>query len=68
MPVMDGVQALREIRHAAPHVKVIVSSGYAEEQVRAQFAGLEFAGLVEKPYTLAKLRESLQKILGISTH
>ena len=63
MPTMDGVQALREIRDVDPNAKAIICSGYAAEQVRAQFAGLESVGVVQKPYTLAKLRESLQQVL-----
>jgi CheY-like chemotaxis protein len=45
-------------------VRVILSSGYNEQDVITRFAGKGLAGFVQKPYTtdelLAKVREALE--------
>jgi len=38
-------------------------SPYPEEDVSSRFAGKKPAGIIQKPYTLAKLRESLAGLL-----
>jgi PAS domain S-box-containing protein len=63
MPVMDGEQCFRELRQHSPEVKVVLSSGYHEQEVARQFAGRGVAGFIQKPYDLSTLREALRKIL-----
>ncbi len=64
MPHLDGEQAFREMRRIRPDVKVILSSGYNEQDATQRFTGKGLAGFIEKPYqsaTLtAKLRDALQ--------
>jgi len=63
MPHLDGEACYRELRQIQPDVKVILSSGYNEQDVVNRFAGKGLAGFVQKPYTseelLAKVREAL---------
>jgi len=65
MPHLDGEACYRELRRVQPGVKVILSSGYNEQDVVNRFAGKGLAGFVQKPYTteelLAKIREALEK-------
>jgi CheY-like chemotaxis protein len=65
MPHSDGETCYREMRRLKPDVKVILSSGYSEQDIVSRFAGKGLAGFVQKPYTteelLAKIREALQK-------
>jgi len=65
MPHLDGEACYREMRRLHPGVKVILSSGYNEQDVVNRFAGKGLAGFVQKPYTteelLAKIREALEK-------
>jgi PAS domain S-box-containing protein len=65
MPHFDGEACYREMRRVQPGVKVILSSGYNEQDVVNRFAGKGLAGFVQKPYTteelLAKIREALDK-------
>ena len=65
MPHLDGEACYREMRRLHPGVKVILSSGYNEQDVVNRFAGKGLAGFVQKPYTteelLAKIREALDK-------
>ena len=59
MPHMDGAKAFGELRRLNPDVRVVLASGYSQEDVSARFAGKNLSGVLQKPYTLFKLRESL---------
>jgi CheY-like chemotaxis protein len=63
MPQMDGVEAFGELRKLNPDVRVVLSSGYSDEDVRSRFAGKSLAGILQKPYTPARLLETLAGLL-----
>jgi two-component system, cell cycle sensor histidine kinase and response regulator CckA len=63
MPGLDGAQAFYEMRRLNPDVKVILSSGYNEQDVTHRFVGKGLAGFIQKPYTMAKLIEKLNEVL-----
>jgi PAS domain S-box-containing protein len=63
MPRMDGEQCFRELRQLKPDVKVIVSSGYNEQEVTQKFVGKGLAGFVQKPYKLSVLKEIIRKVI-----
>jgi CheY-like chemotaxis protein len=63
MPHMDGEEAFRELRLLNPEVRVVMSSGYAEDDITARFAGKGLVGFVHKPYSLTDLREQLRVAL-----
>jgi PAS domain S-box-containing protein len=63
MPHMDGEEALRGLRRLDPGVRVVMTSGYTEQDIVARFAGKALAGFVPKPYTMAVLRERLRAAL-----
>jgi PAS domain S-box-containing protein len=62
MPHIDGEQCFRELKQINPSVKVIMSSGYNEQEVNQKFVGKGLAGFIQKPYTLSVLKETIQKI------
>ena len=64
MPEMGGEETFRQLRRLRQDVCVILSSGYNEQDVVQQFAGKGLAGFIQKPYNVAKLRDTLQHILG----
>ncbi len=64
MPHMDGVEAYRELRQIDKDVKVIVASGYSENDISEQFTGKGLAGVIQKPFQLSELREKLKKALS----
>lgn len=59
MPHMDGEQCFRELRQLNPDVKVIMSSGYNEQEVTQKFVGKGLAGFIQKPYKLSILRDAI---------
>lgn len=62
MPHMDGEQCFRELRLLNPMVKVIMSSGYNEQEVTQKFVGKGLAGFIQKPYRLTALQEVIRGI------
>jgi PAS domain S-box-containing protein len=62
MPHMDGEQCFRELRQIKPDVKVIMSSGYNEQEVTQKFVGKGLAGFIQKPYKLSVLKEAVRSI------
>jgi len=62
MPHMDGEQAFRELRRLDPAVKVIMSSGYNEQEVSQKFAGKGICGFLKKPYQLSALQQAIGKL------
>jgi two-component system, cell cycle sensor histidine kinase and response regulator CckA len=62
MPHMDGEQCFRELRQIKPEVKVIMSSGYSEQEVTPKFVGKGLAGFIQKPYKLSVLKEAIKAI------
>ncbi|HEY4745372.1 MAG TPA: response regulator, partial [Desulfuromonadaceae bacterium] len=63
MPRMDGEETFRELRRIQPDVRVIMSSGYNEQEVSQRFIGKGLAGFVQKPYNLATLGAVLRQAL-----
>ena len=59
MPHMDGAEAFGELRRLNPQVRIVLASGYSHEDVASRFAGKGLDGVLQKPYTLLKLREAL---------
>ena len=62
MPMMSGEDALGHMQKIRPDVRVILSSGFSEAEAIHQFAGKGLAGFLEKPYTSARLAESIGKL------
>ena len=60
---IGGKQAIKDILKIHPEARVIVSSGYANDPVMANYAEYGFHGIVAKPYTRSKLLEVLSRVL-----
>jgi CheY-like chemotaxis protein len=61
---MGGKDTIAELRRLDPTVKAIVSSGYSNDQVMANFRQYGFSGVLAKPYQLAELQAVLQRVIG----
>lgn len=66
MPVMGGAEAFILMNEIRPDVPIIVSSGYEESMVRGQFSSA-LAGVINKPYTMAVLRDKITEVLNLRT-
>jgi PAS domain S-box-containing protein len=64
MPRMDGVAAFNELGRIRPGVRAILSSGYNEQEAIQRFGERGIAGFIQKPYRIASLRVTLERVLG----
>jgi CheY-like chemotaxis protein len=64
MPHMDGQETFRELRAIDPNVRVLLSSGYGEQELERRFAGQTLAGFIQKPYELQSLGDALRAAFG----
>jgi PAS domain S-box-containing protein len=61
---MGGYETVQRLKAMDPSVKAIVSSGYSNDPLMADFKNHGFTGAIAKPYQLAELGEVLQKAIG----
>ncbi len=61
---MGGKEAIQELKAFDPDVKAIVSSGYSNDPVMADYQTHGFCGIVSKPYRLNELGRAIQEVLG----
>jgi two-component system, cell cycle sensor histidine kinase and response regulator CckA len=64
MPHLDGEGCFRALRELNPDAKIVITSGYSEQDVGAQFVGKGLAGFVQKPYKADLLLGKIRDILG----
>ena len=64
MPGMDGVSVFKELRCIRPDIKVLLASGYSEQEVSERFIGLGLDGFIQKPFSLDSLSDELRRMLS----
>ncbi|UCB45173.1 MAG: PAS domain S-box protein [Spirochaetota bacterium] len=60
---MGGKETIRELLNIDPHVRAIVSSGYSNDPVMANYESYGFRGVIVKPYRVEDLTATLQNVL-----
>lgn len=64
MPHLGGVEVFREMRLCHPDVRVILTSGFAEEDATSGLEGKGLAGFVRKPFRPADLLAAVHAAVG----
>jgi signal transduction histidine kinase/CheY-like chemotaxis protein len=64
MPRMGGEEALRQMRQIPSSAKVVLSSGFTEQDAARHFDGLPLDGFIQKPYEPATLSAQVMRLLG----
>src|SRR4051812_35246690 len=64
MPDLSGDQVLDELRRRRADLKVLLCSGYAEEEMQERFSSRDMASFLQKPYTRNALGARLRQLLG----
>ena len=59
-----GAEVLAELRQLDPNVRAIVSSGYCNDPVMANFEQHGFKGVAPKPYQMTSMSQTLEQVLG----
>jgi len=60
---MGGKEAIREILKIDPETRAIVSSGYSNDPIMANFETYGFCASLAKPYKIGELREVIQTVI-----
>lgn len=60
---MGGAKTIPELLKIDPKVKAVVSSGYSNDPIMANYEDYGFLGVIPKPYTIDQLSEIINKIL-----
>lgn len=63
MPRMDGEEAFHLLRQLKPTLRVIVMSGFNEQDTTHRFVGRGLAGFVSKPFTAEMLMGKVNAVL-----
>jgi len=64
MPRMDGLSTFRALRAIRPDLRVVLSSGYSEQDATRRFDGEGLTGFIQKPFRLQEFRKTLDEALA----
>jgi two-component system cell cycle sensor histidine kinase/response regulator CckA len=63
MPGMSAEEVYRRLRQEKPGVRVLLTSGYNEQDVTSRFAGKGLAGFIQKPFQMGQLMSAVRKVI-----
>ncbi len=66
MPKMDGEEVLVELQKIRSDVRVVLNSGFAEDEMLVRFKGAGLAGVLHKPAPRRVLLDKIEKVLVCS--
>jgi len=65
MPIMPADKVLAGLHAKRPGVKVVLMSGYDEQEIQTRLGEAEIAAFLQKPFTLEQLNGTLNQVLGL---
>ena len=65
MPGLNGEETFRELRLINARVRVLLSSGYSQDEVAARFTGQNEVGFIQKPYDAEQLVKEVKRYLTL---
>ena len=63
MPVMDGIEMAKKAAAVYPGLKILLMTGYAEQRERAAELSPVIVDVIQKPFTLAEIRQSIARAI-----
>jgi len=60
---MGGKEAVEKLLEIDPNVRAIVSSGYSNDPIMANYKKYGFTGVVSKPYHMKELKKVLEEVI-----
>ena len=60
---IGGLKTIIELLKINPNVKAVVSSGYSNDPIMANYKKYGFSGAMAKPYQLEDLKKTLDQVL-----
>ena len=64
MPRMDGKQAFHEMQGVRKDVRVVLMSGFNEQEASKHFSDHETAGFLQKPFGFEELSSIAQRVMA----
>ncbi len=64
MPGLDGIELARRVAVAAPHVRILLMSGFTGSTEQIESLGIPVAGFVSKPLSLDQIRSTVRSALA----
>lgn len=64
LPDMSGIQVLRYCKDLFPLIKVIVNTGYVDQNVIDEAERIGRDSFLQKPFNLERLKEEIDTLLG----
>jgi len=61
---MGGKEAISRLLEIDPMVKAIVSSGYSNDPIMAEFRKYGFRDVIKKPYRIREISEVIHRVLA----
>jgi PAS domain S-box-containing protein len=61
---MGGKEAIKKLLEIDPAAKALVSSGYANDPVMAEYKKYGFKGVIRKPYKIEEIKRAINELLG----
>jgi two-component system cell cycle response regulator CpdR len=65
MPIMDGIALSLAAARDFPDLTIMLMTGYADQRERAHGLDALIHDVIQKPFTLAALREAVQEALAV---
>ena len=65
MPRLSGVETFRVLREVCPALRIVLTSGYSEEDAAARFGTDGLAGFVQKPFLPQTLVRAMIEAVGL---
>jgi PAS domain S-box-containing protein len=62
MPIMGGEEAFLDMRKLDPKVKVIMTSGYSDQEISHLIDSKNLSGFIQKPFSISTLRDALHTV------
>lgn len=63
MPGLNGVETLGKLRELDPKIRIILSSGYSQQQIADEVTVGNYTGFLPKPYDIAMLINKVRQYL-----
>jgi DNA-binding NarL/FixJ family response regulator len=60
---MGGKEAFEKLRMVDPKVKVVISSGFTDDPMMAEFAEFGLDGILAKPYRINDIKALLERMI-----
>jgi DNA-binding NtrC family response regulator len=64
MPGMGGDEVFPQLKQIDPNARIIIASGYSEQETLNYFANSDEVAFIQKPYRFQALVEMVASVLG----